>query len=419
MANQLDLTASDKRQIVQNYLKPNSAQFDILSSTVINLDEQRTGYLGDHFLLSLTVLMSNGETDRVEQDIQLFVKALPTAIPTLAIYLEEMRAFTKEAQLFSQLIPRLSEFGRFCPEAVFVKGNNLIVFKNVKLEGFRVLSHNGGLLDLVHLEQALRALARLHATSFALEAQQGKLIVEQYPGLLEENSWLLEENYPRVTELEGVIDVICAIVAHSEQNSKRVGTLIKLLPNCVREIYELVKTSQMYRNVVSHGDLWNNNVMFRYSDSGIPVESLLVDYQLSRYVPPAYDFNMLTTLTTTSDFRSKHYTFLQGYYYQSLRAELNRHKIEIERMLSQDEFRESCQYYRKSAAIENFIISHITLLPKSILDDIFSSAESYAKFCGQAKIKRILETFDKELDYRTRMIDIIENMVDVFGLELK
>ncbi|XP_058453315.1 uncharacterized protein LOC131431549 [Malaya genurostris] len=415
MANQLELTAADERLIVENYLNNRTMQFDILSSTVKSLQEQRTGYLGDHFLLSLTILLSTENFERTEHKVELFVKALPTSIPKLKKYLEEMRAFSKEAELFRQLIPNLSEYGRFCPEAVFVK-DHLIVFKNVSIDGFRVVEQNGGLLDLVHLEKALKTLANLHAASFALESKQGKPIVDQYPGLLDENAWKLQEDYPRVAELESNIDMMCEIVNHSENNWNRCDALVMQMPNCVREIYEMVKTSPVYRNVFSHGDLWNNNVMFRYSESGAPVDSLLLDYQLSRYVPPAYDFNMLITLTTTSDFRRKHYTFLQGYYYQSLRTALCRHQLTVEQMLSQDEFRESCQHYRKAAAIDNFVINHITLLPKRVLDDVFRTAESYAEFGGEAKVKKILKTFDEDLGYRTRMIDIIENLVEVFRL---
>ncbi|XP_065075737.1 uncharacterized protein LOC135699409 [Ochlerotatus camptorhynchus] len=418
MPVQLDITPADKEHILQNFFRNTSVQFKIISTHTSKFGEQRAGYLGDHFLLTFNVIVTSSESDDpTVQEIKLFVKALPQAIPSLATYLQETNAFSKEAQLFRELIPRLQALGRFGPEALFAQSDELIVFRNLKLEGFRTLQHNDGLLDLIHLEQTLRVLARMHATSFALEAQSGQTLSDLFPGRLDENSWILKENYPRVKELENIIGALCALVKHYEKNGKRRDKLVGCLPECVRQIYELVKSSEVYRNVFSHADLWNNNVMFRYSEHGSPVDCLLVDFQLARYVPPAYDFNMLLSLTTTSSFRRKHLSFLQGYYYQSLRKELTRHEITVEEILTQDEFQDACQLYRKAGAIDSFIINHVTLLPRDILDEVFSSPEQYERFTGESKITECLKAFDGNLSYRTRMVDIIENVVETFELQ--
>ncbi|XP_055632461.1 uncharacterized protein LOC129772952 [Toxorhynchites rutilus septentrionalis] len=411
----LNLTSSDKKQMLCKHFNDRSVQFEIISTSVTSLAEQRTGYLGDHFLLSMTVRVDSNQPDAVENEVKLFAKILP-AQPSRAKYLEDTKAFSKEAELFESLLPLLHQFGRFAPEALFQKDGKLIVFRDVKTEGFRTLQHNDGLLDLIHLEQGLRVLARFHAASFALEAQQSKAIVELFPNILDENAWILKENYPRVEELDNIINLLCTVVAQYEKNNTRRKQLTEKIPGCVREIYELVKPSQVYRNVVGHGDLWNNNLMFRYSDTGAPIDCLLVDFQLSRYVPPAYDFNMLVTLTTTSGFRAKHLSFLQGYYYQSLRMELNRHGLSIEELVLQDEFRASCEHYQKAGAIDNVLINHVTLLPKNLLDDLFSSDEKYDKFSGDRKIEICLKVFVEDLNYHTRMIDMIENLVEVFKL---
>nr|XP_019526242.2 uncharacterized protein LOC109398347 [Aedes albopictus] len=415
---ELDISAADKELIVQAYIHDASTQFRIVSTRASRFGEQRTGYLGDHFLLKFTVLVTNDDVVDGMLEIEAFAKVLPKAIPSLARYLEETEAFSKEAKLFQELIPRLQKLGRFAPEPLFsAPGGELIVFRNLKLEGFRTLQNNDGLFDLVHLEQALRVLARMHAACWALEKQCAKSVTELYPTVLDENSWIAKENYPRAKELENNIDTLLALVRHHEKNGKRRADLVENLPNCVRQIYELVKTSKVYRNVFSHADLWNNNVMFRYSEHGSPMDCLLVDFQLSRYVPPAYDFNMLLSLTMTSGYRRRHLSFLQGYYYQSLRMELTRHGMVIEDILTEDDFRVSCKLYRQAGAIDSFLINLVTLLPKDVLDDIFSSAEKYEHFSAESKTAVCLKAFDESLAYRTRMIDIIENIIDTFELQ--
>ncbi|XP_062552917.1 uncharacterized protein LOC134218067 [Armigeres subalbatus] len=414
---QLDISAADKKLIVQNFIRDATTDFKIISTEASKFGEQRAGYLGDHFELKFAVLVTNEDVTDGVLDIALFAKAMPKAIPSLARYLEQTEAFSKEANLYRELIPRLQKLGRFAPEVLFSAANGeLIVFRNLKLEGFRPLQNNDGLFDLVHLEQALRVLARMHAACWALERQTGKLVTEMHPGLLDENSWVLKEDFPRVNELENNIATLLALVKHYEKDDKRRNDLVEKIPSCVRQIYELVKTSGVYRNVFSHADLWNNNMMFRYSEHGSPIDCLLVDFQLSRYVPPAYDFNMLLSLTMTSGYRRKHLSFLQGYYYQSLRMELTRHGIAIEDILTQEDFQESCHMYRKAGAIDGFFINHITLLPKDVLDEVFSSAEKYESFTSESKTTECLKAYDESLCYKTRMIDIIENIVDIFGL---
>uniref|UniRef100_A0A1Q3FPF5 Putative juvenile hormone-inducible protein n=1 Tax=Culex tarsalis TaxID=7177 RepID=A0A1Q3FPF5_CULTA len=411
--HQLGLTCADKQTIVENYFKDSSQkEITIVSSSVASFGEQRTGYLGDHHLL--TIVINTGEDE--EREITFFVKKLPTRIPKLAKYLVEMKAFSKEAELFHELLPKLSKFGKFVPECLFQKDNELLVFKNAKLEGFKVLDGNRGLLDLIHLEQVLRALARLHAASFALEAELGKSIVEVFPGVLDENAWVKQENHARTLELEVVIKTLCAVIDHYEKPEPRKEDLLRQIPNCIRQLYELVKSSTVCRNAVSHSDLWNNNIMFCHNESGVPVDCLLVDFQLARYAPPAYDFNMLAALTTTREFRRKHLTFLQGFYYQSLKTELLRHGLNIEQILSHEEFRESCKFYQRAGAIDSFIISHITLLPRNLLDETFSSAEQFERFDEKFKIEKCLKAFDEDVHYRERMVDIIETLYEVFGL---
>ncbi|EDS42965.1 Juvenile hormone-inducible protein [Culex quinquefasciatus] len=410
--DQLGLAFDDKQTILQNYFKDTSTRFTIKSCKVTTFEEQRTGYLGDHHLL--TIVINSGDNE--EREITVFVKKLPSRIPKLANCLIELKAFSKETGLFRELLPRLAEFGRFAPECLFQKGEDLLVFRNVKLEGFKVLDGNRVLLDLDHLKQVLRALMRLHAASFALEAQLGKSLVEAFPAVLDENAWPDEKNHPRILELENIIGTLCDIIECHEQNASRKEYLLSKIPDCFRQVFELVKSSTVYRNTISHSDLWNNNIMFRLDDSGIPIDCLLVDFQLARYVPPAYDFDMLIFLTTTRDFRFKNMTSLQDFYYQSLKSELQRQKLDIEQILSQQEFQESCKFYQRAGAIDSFIINHATLLPRRFLDEAFSSVEQFDRFDQKFKTKLCLETFEEDPIYRSRIVDIIETLYEAFEL---
>uniref|UniRef100_A0A8D8CAU8 (northern house mosquito) hypothetical protein n=1 Tax=Culex pipiens TaxID=7175 RepID=A0A8D8CAU8_CULPI len=108
--------------------------------------------------------------------------------------------------------------------------------------------------------------------------------------------------------------------------------------------------------------------------------------------------------------------FVSGFYYQSLKSELLRHGLNIEQILSKDEFWESCKFYQRAGAIDSFIINHITLLPRNLLDETFSSAEQFERFDEKFKTEKCLQAFDEDVDYRSRVVDIVETLYEVFDL---
>lgn len=85
---------------------------------------------------------------------------------------------------------------------------------------------------------------------------------------------------------------------------------------------------------MSHADLWLNNIMFRYGDDGkTPKDAILVDFQLARWAPPAYEVLIFIYLNTNSEYRQKHLQYLLEAYYTYLEIELNRHKLDIRQFL--------------------------------------------------------------------------------------
>ncbi|KAG5685050.1 hypothetical protein PVAND_014252 [Polypedilum vanderplanki] len=83
-----------------------------------------------------------------------------------------------------------------------------------------------------------------------------------------------------------------------------------------KNIYTRVNNDRF--RVLNHGDLWINNIFFKYDELNNPVDALLVDYQESFFGSPGIDFNHF--LYTSCDFNvhSKHFDELIKFYYDTL-----------------------------------------------------------------------------------------------------
>lgn len=69
-------------------------------------------------------------------------------------------------------------------------------------------------------------------------------------------------------------------------------------------------------NVICHGDLWRNNILF--NDSATPPNVILVDYQMLRYASLTLDLAMLLYVHSTPEFRKTRETSMLEHYYGTL-----------------------------------------------------------------------------------------------------
>nr|XP_029720140.1 uncharacterized protein LOC109398299 isoform X2 [Aedes albopictus] len=475
----LGLTEDDVELIVKRYLQEKrdkyNAKFRVLSYHVKRLSEEPIGYLGDHYFLNVVlrekmVHYSAEEEEYAEEEyLSFFLKILPEQVPKLADYVREMGCFRKEIQLYTHLIPRLQDVTigtkPFAPRAYLTKDQKLLVFENLKAEGYRMLENNKSLLDFAHLEVALKTVAKLHAASLVLEERTKQPIAKLYSGHLNENVYIDDETYVRKTNLDNAIKALCELIKRIDKykNSDKLDYILGKFPEVIRRIYDFARPSTEYRNVFNHGDLWNNNLMFKYdepektapnSDPGacaaedgatgqqehqppeeqqqpqsmanvfrrtghpIPTAGILLDYQLSRYAPPALDVFTVITLGSVSAFRAKHQSALLGAYYDALRAELALHQLDIGRILPRSEFDASCEYYELAGLVESCLFNMTILVPMEIAKPLMDGSAPFDDFIRdeRTKVQLIVRSFEIDATFRDRFTDILSEIIDKYVL---
>lgn len=77
-------------------------------------------------------------------------------------------------------------------------------------------------------------------------------------------------------------------------------------------------------NAILHGDLWSNNIMFKYDCNGVVEDTVLVDFQICYYGPPALDVTYCLYTSSHNDVSESDWDMLIQYYYNELRSTLKK-----------------------------------------------------------------------------------------------
>ncbi|XP_036321591.1 uncharacterized protein LOC118735750 isoform X1 [Rhagoletis pomonella] len=277
---------------------------------------------GENFM----TLLQRIHLDVVMQDatktaVSYMVKTLPTNqfIRNLVQY---WQIFDKESCTYNTYLPAFEEMYRNCgldvkfgpkvfqlPVPVEHEGE-ILVMEDLRPIGFTNIKRQEG-MDKAHTEATLRKVAQLHAASavyYDLHGPYPQLydkcycceVDESYPARATRTKLLREclPLYGDVCHLDEKLHSFCELACDPNQEA---------VPQQPHEFY-----------VLNHGDLWSNNVMFRYDDSAAIKDTYLLDYQLNLYGSPAVDLYYLLLSSTNLDVKVSLFEYFVSFYHGEL-----------------------------------------------------------------------------------------------------
>lgn len=274
----------------------------------------------------------------------------------------------------------------------------------------------------------------MHAASLAYEqlSLNGSSLEERHSDLLSETNFVTNNTW-FVVGLE--VYLLCFAVYRINQVTNQyfqqtIAELVPLLPNFqsnfshrwnrkvfmdhIEAIYEISKPSKLFRNALTHQDLWTSNILFRPSQqSSSSIQAKLIDFQSMRYLPPAADILMFLYLTTRRAHREANLSQYLALYHDNLSQNLSNYGLDANSLLPFKELLTSCSVFRFLGLVNaGFLLPWIRMPDNSIHTLKTNDYNSYKTFAYVRRIDYIVEQMYKDEHYKEIVEEIVCELVE-------
>lgn len=406
------ITLEDCQRILRKHL--NSTLFEISRCSALPFSSEVNGFMGDHF--SITVKLKDGT------ELRFFAKRFPFQHQLQSRYALTLGAFGNEIATYDVIFEEFRKIpgfdGSFAPRFYFGRVDDVLVFEDLTLKGYRLTKEeNLNSLSLEHVRLAIPPLAKYHAGSLAFEERKSVELGRAY-SLLEDHAKVVQEPLFRRDEsflgyhwFKASLRGILALADLVHQDHLPVELFKKGLVELADEAFDILRPKSDYRNVLSHGDMWAKNVMYRYEEE-TPVACILVDFQLQRYAPPAHDVLQWIYMTTSPQTRRENLQQLLEYYYESLRSELSNMKLDIEAVLPRENFLKGVDHVLPQIKLQTAYFYSFQGANAEFHKRLVKNLDHFEKFVFGDRSPFALELFRTDPNYRELMTRALDELAE-------
>ncbi|XP_049947335.1 uncharacterized protein LOC126455615 [Schistocerca serialis cubense] len=284
-------------------------------------------------MFRLTVFLRYEDNEETQKKT-LIVKTLLQS-GRLKDILEKLDIFKTETEMLHDMMPQIHEIlsalekEEFRPLAAkcYQWGRQPVTFlvlEDLSAVGFK-LAQAGQPLNLKHCAVVLRAYARLHAASVYVLSKQPHYKDKYSLNMFTDETSLQHLASLATKYINGLANELEKCPGY-EQYSERYRTFANRFIDVTYERMEKIK-KQTKLPVLTHGDCWKNNMMFKYMDEEVS-EVRLVDFQCSSVTSPASDLLYFLYSSASEDVHRHHMEDLLREYHSTLVGLLRRLGLE-------------------------------------------------------------------------------------------
>uniref|UniRef100_A0A182M7V6 CHK kinase-like domain-containing protein n=1 Tax=Anopheles culicifacies TaxID=139723 RepID=A0A182M7V6_9DIPT len=344
---------------------------------------------------------------------------------------ESLGTFVKEVNTFRQLLPAFSrivsgsnaanpvQFGARCFHATR-DPTDTIVFEDLKALGYRMPDRTRGGLDLAHCELIMRKIGLFHAASMVYvvsDAFDKQFFAERYShGMARPGDEV--HNNPALAMFNKGLDKFLEVSQEWPELKRSIWLKLQALkPDYTRRLLKSLSpegpNEEVNFRVLNHGDLWTNNMMFRYDDPANDAsvrKVIFVDFQLSSYGSPGLDLVYCLHNCPQFEIRETQTKYLLQLYHQSLREGLSAGGYERSRFPT---FADVQKEYERHEFIG--LVSVVSMLPIILMERTEGVKLTFENLVNAEDAEKIRDIQYQGKLYRKSVISILEHC-DAKGL---
>uniref|UniRef100_A0A182QMU3 CHK kinase-like domain-containing protein n=1 Tax=Anopheles farauti TaxID=69004 RepID=A0A182QMU3_9DIPT len=361
----------------------------IVERSITRATANGDNYMSDVFRIAVRYVDEGEDGPASTRTLSLVVKSLPDT-GQRGHMIEEIQAYEKEVCMFQEIVPKLARMTNdafFAARCFYASDlpERLLVFEDLKTLGYATANRQAG-LDFDHCALVMRKIGQFHAASMRFAEQEPELLRRRF------NFNMFNPAYSEVSEhvrtiLEKGLETLIEVARNQWDGFDQsiVAKMEQLAPVYVDRLRECLHQDSEadggYR-VLNHGDLWSNNMMFRYGNGPdaegriVPQDVAFVDLQISFYTSPGVDLNYALANCPNYDTRSR-LDELIGLYHASFKATLERLAYDARPIPTLADVR------REIRRMEFFaLVSVISILPIVLMDQTDEVVADFENLVG-------------------------------------
>ncbi|CAG7732956.1 unnamed protein product [Allacma fusca] len=269
--------------------------------------------------------------------LHIVIKTPPYDNPGSYRYVKTHRVFDLENRFYGFLVPELkalyksrggseAELNLSVPR-YFGGNSDYLALEDVRPLGFKMADKYKG-LSFPEVRLFMQCLGRLHASTYSYIKEHGEKIFAQEENRVFNNCPIRNHYMPELdTMAENAFNSVYnhGIELLSRKHEVLGGKLKKYAPvphERMLAVYN--QTDKRYFPVISHGDIWVNNLIFKYETvikNGLPVEEaqecMILDFQQTRRENIFWDLLYFMYTSTTPEFRKEFLVPSLNVYYET------------------------------------------------------------------------------------------------------
>nr|XP_045586386.1 uncharacterized protein LOC123748238 isoform X3 [Procambarus clarkii] len=331
-----------------------------------------------------------------------------------------LSVFKKEIEFFQEILPLLNSeltsrgfsnlrMAKWLYTSL-EKDKEMIFLEDLRPRGFRMFDCKKG-LDVAHATLVLQELARLHAASLLLKATAPE------QDLADRFTYIKVDWMSFSANGKKMFNEMCSgnLGGAEELLKDRPGYetakhWLNKHKNNSADLVERLLVRNAKFDVICHGDCWVNNLLFRYSEEGEPVEVMLLDLQLNRVASPATDLNYLLYTSLHGNDRKANWRDFLSSYYDTFRGVMEAGGRDMPFTLEElhQEYRDRMEYGLLFASMS---VSVMLRESSDIPDVINMKKEDIPKFMEEGRQKTI-NMMENNPQFRSRFLALFGEFIE-------